>query len=365
MSIKLQRYICSIGMSFLFLCGQITSAQSSNIELYPYSTLCPATPFIMILPPPADFEFPLDSGASRFVVPDTATFIGQDTYGFPADTAFTLYYTATYYGGWTGESGSELPVRFYLIVDDIFVPIGENSELYLDTFLPEDQRHDISFAVPPLSEGIHTIIILAIGAYERIPDLRGDRDAIEYLSKRITIVAGHPDLNIDDPRTYTLLPEGITSDKERQAREQGTYRSELVPATSEEGRFWNDPEPTLRLSPNQEYTFYAQMGTSLYFADYSFQSFQPDETRRFAIFLLEDFQPVSIGMETLAYYGEMDFESVVVQFPITRAAPSSGRSDLVIIRVDEPDMPACRLIDNGGHGLFARHVVVEVTPQVQ
>jgi hypothetical protein len=346
----------------LFVPGLVASQSNDTVELYPFSTLCPATPFVNVLPLlPRDFDYPADNGAGAYVIPDLATFIGKNTYGYPTETPLSLAYTAEYVGGWTAIEDDDLPVRFYLMVDEQFVPIGQNNELYFDATMPTRETQTFTFTVPPLSEGMHTILIIAVGDYMDLPDVNGDRVNIEFLSRRLTIIAGNPPLPVSDPRAYTLLPEGVTTDAERQRRQQGLFRSELVPATTEAGKFWNDPERSLPLQPNQTYTFFAQMGSSFYYPDYFSQSFRDDAFRRFAIFLLEDFQPVSIGDSTLAFYGEMDMDDVVTQIPLSRTAPATGRRDLILLRVDEPGLPTCQLITGGGAaGLSARRVVVEV-----
>ncbi|HEX2907550.1 MAG TPA: hypothetical protein VHO69_11850 [Phototrophicaceae bacterium] len=344
-----------------FSSSAMSQGDVSTLELYPNGTLCPKTPFDILYPmPPEIYGYTLDYGAWTYMLPEAAYFISADVFGWDVGVPLRLHYIVEYIGGMTQNPDEDLPIRFYLLIDEEFIPLEGKGQLYRDVVLPFRQQEILTFELPGLETGVHDVILLGIGNYERLPDKYGDIASMEPFDYRMTLVVGNPAIPIEDQRKYTLLPGGLAGKEDHTIREEQGIRAPLMLSLNDASWLWNQPEPTLQLTPNETFTFNIQAGPTAHYTDWSFTEKSYPEKRRFAIIMLEDYMPVQLGADTLAFYGEMSLDSVFVQFPVTRSAPPAGRRDIIVLRIDEPGTLLCHMVDPVQRGLETRRVAVEV-----
>lgn len=355
-----------------------SSAQESttSIEPYPHAFRCPAISMeALYLVDDPNVQYSLTSGTTRALVPEVATFISREVFGYDPGYPLRVNYVVDYFGGVRGE-GESIPVRFYVLVNEEFQPVGDDGSLYRDMEMPYQARSIFQFDLPPFEEGLHDIVILGLPDIAAMPTTYHDRDRIELFSYRFTLVVGNPPLEPEDLRPYVVMSPLPPTPEDQDAVDAGRKRLELLLSLSDAPVLWSWPDETLKTAPNESFTFNAQIGPTRYFTHYdmftdyesSHNAYGGDipfdtDTRRFALVALQNYEPVQLGQDTTAFYGETAADAWFVQHPITLTAPESGRQDIVVVRIDNPGVPICQKWASTPDGVYARRAVVEAVPE--
>lgn len=296
----------------------------------------------------------VESGSRNHLIPEDISVIAPFVYGYPANKPLKVNYYTEVAGGYGIESGETLPVRFYALHNEQFIILNEDGKTpYRDLELPLQNRVTIAFELPPLSEGIHDLIVFGIPNYTEAPDMISDMSSIWTFTRRNTIVVGNP-ASITS-RQHVLLPQGrILPDEPQDSRRVAIIFS----LTDRSTALWGGTGNIAQLPAGEDYSFNVQIGQNDYFADYEMTEPVPNQTTPFALLLLKDYLPVPLGDDTLAFYGEMDNDSLFVQVSQSDSVPTSGQTDLMAIRIDYPGVPMCQWINWAKPGVDAIRVIV-------
>lgn len=338
--------------------------------------ICPEYPGGLAVPPPSTEESieeaqSLGGDVIKGMYPENIKQIyGLYVYGVDTGVPLTVNYNVTYVGDFIENPENGLPTRYFAFLDEQFIPLGDGNELHRDVILPWKKNLTIPIQLPALESGLYDLVVIGIAEPDKAPLERpglpspptGNEGHIETLSFRITIIAGNPsEIPLDDERTYTSLSEGLPN---LEPPSDSAYPT-LQFAIGERFAFWTFPEytPTLKLSPNSEFTYYLHLAYSSYAVDYNFYdggflSANPDATR-FALILLDGVQPVPINSNDLIFYGEVPNDIYFGRLETTTKTPTTGIKNLTAVRIDFPGQSLCEYIPAAGFGISAMMVSIE------
>lgn len=291
---------------------------------------------------------------------------GLHVYGVDSQTPLTVNYNINYFGNLEENPDGVVPTRYFALLDEQFIPLGESGILHRDVALPLGENFTLPIPLQALAPGLYDLVVIGIARPDtgpiRLASIHeGDS---QLLSSRITLIAGDPSqISREDPRTYTLLTEGLP---ELERPTDGAYPPMLAVLGRRFGP-WTMPDATstLKLPPHAELTYaihlaYAGYATK-YAPDYEGEPFafaNPDSTR-FALILFEGAQPVPIVGDDLVFYGEVPRDIYFGRVEMKTTAPSEGLKNLVPVRIDNPGKSLCKYIDTFGFGLYATKVTIE------
>jgi hypothetical protein len=308
-----------------------------------------------------------DGGSGFVMYPENFRQIyGLYVYGVEPETPVTVHYNVNYYGFHAENNEDGVPARYFALLNEEFIPLGEEGVLHRDLILPPGEDFTIPIQLPALAPGLHDLVVIGIAEPDSEPlFLASIREGdMNLLSFRITIVAGDPSqLSENDPRAYTLLSEGLPE------LELADDRS-FLPVWFVVGRRtdpWTMREaaPTLKLPPNAEVTYAIHLAYSAYATKYGpdyegepFAFANPDSTR-FALILFEGANPIPIVGDDLVFYGEVPRDIPFGRLEMKTTVPEAGIRNLVAVRIDNPGQSLCKYIDPWLFGIHAYKVTIE------
>jgi hypothetical protein len=308
-----------------------------------------------------------DGGSGFVMYPENYRQIyGLYVYGVEAEAPVTVHYNINYYGFHAENNEDGVPARYFALLNEEFIPLGEGGVLHRDLILPPGEDFRIPIQLPALAPGLYDLVVIGIAEPDSGPLFLGSirEGDINLLSTRITIVAGDPSqISEDDPRAYTLFSEGLPE------LELADDRS-FLPVWFVVGRRtdpWTMREATstLKLPPNGEVTYAIHLAYSAYATKYGpdyegepFPYANPDSTR-FALILFEGANPIPIVGDDLVFYGEVPRDIHFGRLEVLTTAPASGIKNLVAVRIDNPGQNLCKYIDPWAFGIHAYKVTIE------
>jgi hypothetical protein len=371
--------IFSFGTQVIPVDGQEDDPIPTSEIIIDTAGICPEYPGGLAVPPQVDNidEAEIEEAKSwggevgRGMFPENIRQIyGLYVYGVDAETPLTVNYNINYFGNREENPDGVVPLRYFALLDEQFIPLGASGTLNRDVTLPLDQNFTLPIPLPALSPGLHDLVVIGIARPDtgpiRLASIHeGDS---QLLSSRITLIAGDPaQILQEDPRNYTRLTEGLP---ELERPTDAPYPAILAVLGRRFGPWtWDEGTSLLKLPPNTEVNYAIHLAYYGYVATYEPTDeeistgepnfINPDSTR-FALILFEGAQPVPIVGDDLVFYGEVPRDIYFGRVEMKTTAPAEGLKNLVPVRIDNPGQSLCKYIDTFGFGIYATKVTIEV-----
>lgn len=256
-------------------------------------------------------------------------------------------------------NGNEKPatLRLLVLLDEHQLSNAfSTSGLYHDINLEKGNDLTIKVNIPPLTPGVHDLIIVGIPYPQNDPDVYGSTILVY---RRITLIAepvSSPFRNI----SFAFLPaEGsITKGDPLLALELTLKNNDI--------KVWNWPNPWLHVHKDTPTRLYALAG----YADVINQDAPPLEKLEasfFSLLLFKDYQQIEVAPNQMAFYGKVTKDTAYVHVPFEIPPLPEGKHSILVIRIDTPGVPVCilkgdpkgRIIPNDVYGKL---VGLEVLP---
>jgi hypothetical protein len=237
----------------------------------------------------------------------------------------------------------ELNIRYFALLDEQYIDLDDEDtdQLYYDLTIHPDEFKEFSFELPPLSEGVHDLLLVGIPEYDRNV---GWQNFFSYFS-RISLVAGTPTYL---PRDYTVLPAKGTN-----VMGFGAPRVHLNLSLDDTLKDWSYPEPALVIDRGTAVDFNLAAGHM------SPSVLNQTQNNQFALLMLVDYQPFPIeGNDVL--YAEVTPTTGYAQLPFhLETSTTQDRQDIFVIRIQNPGVLICEASntkDESGNSLVLHEV---------
>jgi hypothetical protein len=234
--------------------------------------------------------------------------------------------------------GNEEPanLRLFVLLDERQLNNAlPQSGAYNDIDLEKGDDKSMKVVIPPLSAGIHDVIVVGIPYPQSDPDEYG-RAILAY--RRITLIAepvSSPFRKID----FISLPvEGSLKKNDPGMSLELTLKGDGIDV-------WNWPDPWLDIDLGTPTLFFALAG----YEDVTNLDAPPMddlETAFFSLLLFTDYQQVEIAPNQMATYGKVNKNTAYTRIPITINPLSEGKHHMLVLRIDSPGVPMCILNGN-------------------
>lgn len=349
--------------AFLVLAVLSLSSTHAQVIVSPTS-VCPAPlPTGIGLPGPLAGEdagppYEVDRGVRANFFPEPyQSLLGLLVFGVAANQSITAHLWLEYIGGYGQVYDSPLTVRFFALLNERFLPINEDENLYREVVIPYREPFVLDFQVPPLTDdGIYDLVIIAVPNPE-VPTRDGDYSSeLAIFSNRMTLVVGDPMEVTASVRDYRSARVGIPMPDDPPMPAGANRISVGFDLFTDEFKPFGEP-----FAPLESVTFNVELGQTQYFTDYSFRSTLESKSTDYALIVFDDYLPVSINesAETVLYAKMLSGDSFA-EHAVSFTAPPTGVKDLIAVRIDFPGTPLCQYIDGGGVRLYGLRMGVSV-----
>lgn len=255
--------------------------------------------------------------------------IGNGTFSTDADKPLNFSLQLWY------PDGNDRPIsmRMFAMLDekqlnDIFV----HGEPQYDIILDRGSETSIPLKVPPLSAGVHDLIVVAVPYPEDYPIPEGIVNLIYW---RITIIADSWTSPFRGVSFVSLPADGALSKKDPLLYlELILKKDELV--------VWNWPNPWLDVHAGEPVDFYALAGHQ-YVNNLDAPPLDELKESFFSLLFFVDFQQIEVMSDQLAIYGNVDKDTAYTRIPVRIGPLSEGKHQLLALRIDSPGVPMCIL----------------------
>lgn len=280
---------------------------------------------------------PMDSGiGTGFGARDIpgAVALGKNTFQIPPDknieASFHLIYPKT------NINSIPLPLRVYALLDEHVVAnaFHHSSGDFYDITLEPGTITTLTLNIPPLSYGVHDVIIFSITGFDLDTDPYGHFGYTDY---RVSLVVGD-DAKLT-PRHYTTFPplESISP----AGHNAGV--SLILSSNSEKPEAWSWPETRREISAGDQFEIYAFAGYDSYSED---NKTDPPQADTMALIAFMDYHPTQITGNSSVLYGMVSSDTAWASIPVELNLPSEiGPHDVMILRIPHPGLPMCLLRD--------------------
>jgi len=224
-------------------------------------------------------------------------------------------------------------IRFFVLLDEKQLSNAFPSKHYYeDVTIHPGNEVILTFNLPPLSNGVHDLIIIGIPYANDYPTPEG---VVKILSHRSTLIAGSLTTPFREISFFTLPVEGWISKGDPRVPLSLTLAKDTISA-------WNWPEKWISTTPDTPLKFFILAGyedvTNLdapYINDLA-SSF-------FSLLLFVDYQQEEITPGKVAIYGKVDNNTSYARVPVETTSSTLGKHLLLILRINSPGVPMCVL----------------------
>lgn len=301
-----------------------------NLQVTPPSngTLCVAAENLSWDQVKQDFTYGLLGSLYPNDISETRE-IGNGTFSMDADKPLNFSLRLWYPEG----NDRSLSMRMFALLDeeqlnDIFVHGEPQNNIILD----RGSDTSIPLKVPPLSVGVHDLIVVAVPYPEDYPNPEGIVNLIYW---RITIIADSwtsPFRGID----FVSLPaDGTLSKKDPLLYLELTLKKdELI--------VWNWPNPWLDIHADEPLEFFMLAGHN-YVDNLDAVYLDELQVSFFTVLLFIDYQQIEIAPNQIAAYAKVDKDTAYARIPVEIGSLPVGKHQLLALRIDSPGAPMCVL----------------------
>ncbi len=259
---------------------------------------------------------------------------------------------------WYPEGNTEsTTIRFLVLLDERqLTNVFDTGQSY-DLLVHSGDDIIITLNLPPLSIGIHDIIIIGIPYVNDYPVPEG---IVKILSNRITLIAGTPDASFRPISFSALSAEGLVS--------KGDPKIPLsLTLTKKSLLTWNWPEKWLSIAPNNSVDFFILAGyENVINADAVYLT--ELESSFFALLLFVDYQQVDVSPEKNVIYGKVNKNTAYARIPAEVGLLPSGKHHALVLRINLPGIPVCLIQETSEARILPLNITgslvgIDVTPK--
>jgi hypothetical protein len=228
--------------------------------------------------------------------------------------------------------------------------------IYNDINLEKGDDKSVKVTIPPLSAGIHDVIVVGVPYPQNDPDEYG---SVILVYRQITLIAepaSSPFRKID----FISLPaEGSMKRNDPAMALELTLKGDGIDV-------WNWPNPWLDIKSETPTIFFALAG----YEDVLNLDAPPMEELEesfFSILLFTDYQQVEIAPSQVALYGKVTKDTAYTRVPLVIPPLPEGKHHILVLRIDTPGVPMCvlkgdpkgRILPNS---IYGKLVGIDVPP---
>ena len=229
------------------------------------------------------------------------------------------------------------PIRYIVLLNglqiDAFVNNGDLHN-YEEIILEPETYYSTSVVIPPLEAGIHTVDIIDISLTK--PEFSLQHPL--FSGYRLTFIAGEPEIDEMLP-DYEMLPtDGSIENNDP------NYILYLSPGDFPTA--WDDLTSVYRVTEDRDLSFdilAGYLGASIPEGS----GLEPIPSSQFALMVFIDGQQYPINTNSTLLYGEVTRDTAYARVPVNISLEnlSMGSHELVVARIDNPNIPRCLLRD--------------------
>lgn len=258
-------------------------------------------------------------------IPD-AREIGYQTYEIPSG----LPLEAELYV-WYGEKNSKYAdVRFLILLDEQQLDAFASSREYYDAMFSPGSEMKIPIKIPPISSGVHDLVIIGIPYLNEYPNPEG---IVRILSYRITLVVS--------PITFPFRQIDFVNMPAKGSLSRGDPKIPLMLSLSDaELKVWNWPHEWLSTETSMLEFFVFSGYENVTNLD---TPYLPEpESSFFAIIFFVDYQQVDIESGNRAIYGKVGDDTAYTTIQ-ARVNLQQGKHHILVVKINSPGIPMCIL----------------------
>jgi hypothetical protein len=212
------------------------------------------------------------------------------------------------------------------------LPKEAKNDHYKDVTIPVGSETTLTLNLPPLTVGVHDLVIIGIPYVDSYPTPEG---IVKVLGQRSTLIAGPLPTSFRQISFSTLPAEGSLSKGDPKISLSLTLAEDSIKA-------WNWPEEGLNIKPDAPIKFSVLAGygdvTNLaapYINELG-SSF-------FSLLLFVDYRQIEIAPGQAIIYAKVDKNTAYARAPAKIVLPSPGKHQMLVLRINFPGVPMCVL----------------------
>lgn len=252
--------------------------------------------------------------------------IGYQTYeipsGLPLETELYVWYGA--------ENSKYADVRFLVLLDEQQLDAFTSNRYYRDVTISPGSEITISIKIPPVSLGVHDLVIIGIPFLNEYPNPEG---IVRILSYRITLVV--------PPITFPFRQIDFVNMPAKGLLSRGEPKIPLMLSLSDrELKVWDWPHEWLSTKTSTLDFFVLSGYENVTNLDAPYLS-EP-ESSFFALIFFVDYQQVDVESGNRAIYGKVSNDTAYTTIQ-AKMNLQQGKHHILVVKINSPGIPMCVL----------------------
>lgn len=252
--------------------------------------------------------------------------IGYQTYeipsGLPLETELYVWYGA--------ENSKYADVRFLVLLDEQQLDAFTSNRYYRDVTISPGSEITISIKIPPVSLGVHDLVIIGIPFLNEYPNPEG---IVRILSYRITLVV--------PPITFPFRQIDFVNMPAKGLLSRGEPKIPLMLSLSDrELKVWDWPHEWLSTKTSTLDFFVLSGYENVTNLDAPYLS-EP-ESSFFALTFFVDYQQVDVESGNRAIYGKVSNDTAYTTIQ-AKMNLQQGKHHILVVKINSPGIPMCVL----------------------
>lgn len=228
---------------------------------------------------------------------------------------------------------STATIRFFALLNEKQLPnVFPSESYYKDVIIPIGSETILELHIPPLAEGIYDLAIIGIPYIDNYPTPEG---IVRVLNHRITLVAGEPSIPFRQINFSALQPDGLLSKGDPKISLSLTLTEDSIQA-------WNSPETWFITSQNKPLNFFI-LASHEDVTNLDAPHLSQLNSSFFSLLLFMDYKQIEVGQNQASIYGKVNKNIAYARIPVEIIPPSSGKHQILVLRVNSPGVPMCIL----------------------
>lgn len=255
-----------------------------------------------------------------------ATEIGYRTYeipsGLPLEAELLVWYGA--------ENSKYADVRFLILLDEQQLDAFTSNRGYRDATISPGSEMAIPVKIPPLSLGVHDLVVIGIPYLNEYPNPEG---VVRILSYRITLAVS--------PITFSFRQIDFVNMPAKGLLSRGEPKIPLMLSLSDhELKVWDWPHEWLSTETTSLEFFVLSGYENVTNLDAPYLS-EP-ESSFFALIFFVDYQQVDIESGNRAIYGKVSDDTAYTTIR-AKVNLQQGKHHILVVKINSPGIPMCIL----------------------
>jgi len=275
-----------------------------------------------------NFQYGLAMGMSATDI-SGAREAGYQTYWVEPNQAVTAIFHLWY----PKQNVEPAIVRFFVLLDEKQLPdVFPSEQYYKDVIIPVGSETTLTLNLPPLTIGLHDLVIIGIPYVDNYPTPEG---VVKVLSHRSTLIAGLLRASFRQISFSALPAEGLIPKGDPRIFLSLTLAEDTITA-------WNWPEKWLDSEPDIPIKFFILAGhedvTNL-----DAPHLNELESSFFSLLLFADYKQIALAPSQAVIYGEVNKNTAYARVPAEFTSLSPGKHQVLVLRISFPGVPMCVL----------------------